>query len=617
MNAAKIFFSVKRFVLLIALLTCAQFVLAADVWLPKKFQIFQRVANGPGAKGYGSVEVQLRNLNTQIGQSVRAKVIPYTSQADKCDETSGSRSPVVTSNAHLVGQNELNFLIDIVPTGGWYCLAIDIGTSQKLYVDYIAVGEVFIAAGQSNSTQLGKRPSDSELTALWGAVATVPASGATYGFRGPRGYEGNFVLPTWHFGIDVDQSADPTQPYQPESRYSTPWLYLAKQLVGLNVPLSIISVGCGSTSTDMWFKDASANFLPWEAEDYCGQNNKGSLYNGLLHAAQSVSGRFRAILWHQGESDALRPNTQDQHYGNMKRIITTLNQDLGISAKWFVANASYYPRSQKNYGQGDVLNGGTMVVDASGNLVDPGDCTLTGAPYPNSPNMLAIRLAQQQLVNEGLVMAGPDTDGLIGAAFRYPEGIGGCAHMSSAGLEAHGRLWYAAIAKANLIQGLPVPVPATRKIYRHIKNGGFPADVVISDSSIPPSGYSPNGTGSGGVGPVFSIYAQIPAGYDSTLFNALYRCKLIYETDTVTHALRTVHFTSSKSDCEGKISDGASPLGFVWKNPAVGSRPLYRFYSPTGYYYVTTSSINEILGVPTTLPNTPFAMNYLHGYAPE
>jgi Carbohydrate esterase, sialic acid-specific acetylesterase len=615
MNATKIFFSVKRFVLLIALLTCAQFVLAADVWLPKEFQIFQRVANGPGAKGYGSVEVQLRNLNTQIGQSVRAKVIPYTSQADKCDETSGSRSPVVTSDAHLIGQNELNFLIDIVPTGGWYCLAIDIGTSQKLYVDYIAVGEVFIAAGQSNSIQLGKRPSDSELTALWATIASVPVSGATYGNWGSRGGEGNFVLPTWHFGID---DATP---------YSSPWLYLTKQLVGLGVPLSIISVGCGSTSTDMWFKETKANFLPGQAPDYCGQNNGGSLYNGLLHAAQSVSGRFRAILWHQGESDALRPNTQGQHYGNMKRIITTLNQDLGTNSKWFVANASYYPQSKQRYlvgnvrqsddVTGDVEDGGIQTLNASGDFVRKGDCTLTFAPFPRASDMLAIRLAQQQLVNEGLVMAGPDTDGLIGAAFRYPEGIGGCAHMNSSGLEVHGKLWYAAIAKANLIQGLPVPVPATRKIYRHIKNGGFPADVVISDSSIPPSGYSPNGTGSGGVGPVFSIYAQIPAGYDSTLFNALYRCKLIYETDTVTHALRTVHFISSKSACEGQISDGVSPLGFVWKNPAIGSRPLYRFSSPTGYYYVTTSSINEILGAPTTLPNTPFAMNYLHGYAPE
>ena len=114
---------------------------------------------------------------------------------------------------------------------------------------------------------------------------------------------------------------------------------------------------------------------------------------------------FRAVLWHQGESDA---NQQDQTRtlpGNLyreylERVIKQSRRAIGWEAPWFVAQVSYHV---------------------------PGD--------EASPD---IRAAQASLWRDGIALAGPDSDALKG---DLRENGGKGVHFSGPGLREHAARW--------------------------------------------------------------------------------------------------------------------------------------------------------------------------------
>ena len=119
---------------------------------------------------------------------------------------------------------------------------------------------------------------------------------------------------------------------------------------------------------------------------------------------------FRAVLWHQGESDANQKDATRTLSGKlyreyMEKLIRTSRQDIGWDAPWFVARATYHI---------------------------PGD--------ESSPD---IRAAQAALWKDGVALEGPDTDTLKGA-MRENDGQG--VHFSGPGLRAHAALWVQKVA---------------------------------------------------------------------------------------------------------------------------------------------------------------------------
>jgi hypothetical protein len=131
----------------------------------------------------------------------------------------------------------------------------------------------------------------------------------------------------------------------------------------------------------------------------------GQLFDGMLKRIRQFGpGGFRALLWHQGESDAnQKPGHQisAQTYRRMmKRLIRATRQYAGWNIPWFVAQASYHT--------------------------------------PDDPSTPAIREAQRSLWQSGLALEGPDTDSLTGD-MRQNNGKG--VHFSAKGLDAQGRLW--------------------------------------------------------------------------------------------------------------------------------------------------------------------------------
>jgi hypothetical protein len=134
--------------------------------------------------------------------------------------------------------------------------------------------------------------------------------------------------------------------------------------------------------------------------------SKGEAFEMLTRRMKQLGPRgFRAVLWHQGESDANQADPTRTLPGNLYReylakIIRESRRAIGWDAPWYVALASYHV---------------------------PGD--------ESSPD---IRAAQASLWKDGVALEGPDTDELKGA-LREAGGKG--VHFSGPGLREHAARW--------------------------------------------------------------------------------------------------------------------------------------------------------------------------------
>lgn len=240
-----------------------------------------------------------------------------------------------------------------VPAGGWYRCEIRAIVNDKpvaeRVIEHVGVGEVFVAAGQSNSTNLGEEK-------------LKPASGMVSTFSG-----------------DIWRPADDPQPGTHDnsvkgSFYPPLGDALANQL---KVPVAFAVTGQGGSSVEQW-------------------QPGGELFNWMQTRILQLGPQgFRAVLWHQGESDGATP--QAEYYSRLRAIIEQSNRQAGWSFPWIVAQIGATPT----------------------------------------------RKAKEQLQSDGVAMLGPDTDLLKGEN----RGNGGKdVHFSRIGLIRHGEAWHQIIA---------------------------------------------------------------------------------------------------------------------------------------------------------------------------
>jgi hypothetical protein len=245
------------------------------------------------------------------------------------------------------------------------------------------VGEVFVVAGQSNATNYGE-------------VRQQTRSGMVAAFSGREWRVANDPQP----GVQDNSKKGSFIPSFGDGLYEK-----------YRVPIGVAAVGHGSTSVRQWLpKDDRFSMPPtmskfvhnvepgvWESD--------GVLFDGMMKIISALGhGGFRALLWHQGESDAHQAGehaiTAEEYRRLLVRIIEASRREAGWDCPWFVAQASYHS--------------------------------------PRDPSAPEIRHAQKSLWQAGLALAGPDTDRLTGSN-RQNDGLG--VHFSDKGLQAHGRLW--------------------------------------------------------------------------------------------------------------------------------------------------------------------------------
>ena len=277
------------------------------------------------------------------------------------------------------------------PAGGWYRLEVRAvrgkSVAAEAVVEHLGVGEVFAVAGQSNSANHGSEkqtPRTGLVSAFDGAkwqLANDPQPGASGG-------GGSFLAP---FGDTLAER--------------------------FKVPIGIVATGVGATSVREWLPAGTrfpkpptlvGNVAPllsgeWEA--------KGTIYHRFTTRLRALGPHgFRAVLWHQGESDAnqrdaTRTLPGDLYRDYLSQVIRDSRRDLGWEAPWFVAQVSYHT--------------------------------------PDDPGSPDIRAAQKAVWDSGLALAGPDSDSLTGK-LRERDGKG--VHFSGPGLRAHATLWVEKVA---------------------------------------------------------------------------------------------------------------------------------------------------------------------------
>ena len=214
------------------------------------------------------------------------------------------------------------------PAGGWYRLEVRALEKDQVLadatVDHVGVGEVFVVAGQSNSANHGaekQSPKTGLVTAFDGKhwrLAVDPQAGASGG-------SGSFLPP---FGDAIVER--------------------------FKVPVGLVACGIGATSVREWLPEGATFPNPPTIMDRVRQlpngewESKGQAFAMFTARMKQLGPRgFRAVLWHQGESDANQKDPSRTLPGRLCRqclaqLILESRRVGGWVAPWFVARASYH-----------------------------------------------------------------------------------------------------------------------------------------------------------------------------------------------------------------------------------------------------------------------------------
>lgn|GEM_PF-951906 len=216
-----------------------------------------------------------------------------------------SGNPLSTPEVFDVQLNRNPALAVNARGGAWYRVEVTYHDAngritETGYSQPFGVGEVFVVAGQSNSTNCGstRTRATSEMV-----IST----------------DGN----NWQKGDDPQIGANDASLCQGGSS----WPSAGDELVrSLGVPVAFASTGYSGTSVEQWLPNASRG-----------------LYQFTLRRMQQLqnSSGFRAVLWHQGETDVYE-ETPGQTYANrLSQIIRQSQTDMNRVVPWVVAQAAW------------------------------------------------------------------------------------------------------------------------------------------------------------------------------------------------------------------------------------------------------------------------------------
>jgi hypothetical protein len=189
-----------------------------------------------------------------------------------------------------------------IPAGGWYRLDVRLllpdRTPLLATVEPVAVGEVFLVAGQSYATN-----TNDEVLQVKDHQLRVSA---------------------FHWETGQWQLANDPQPAPDRSTGGSIWPPVGDLLAQhLHVPIGFANVAVGGTSTRQW--------LPAEP------------LSVRLQQIGRKLGTFRAVLWQQGESDVIENTSTADYVSRMQQIQAAAVASWQFTPPWFCALSTHHP----------------------------------------------------------------------------------------------------------------------------------------------------------------------------------------------------------------------------------------------------------------------------------
>ncbi|MBM3953487.1 MAG: hypothetical protein FJ309_02495 [Planctomycetes bacterium] len=289
-----------------------------------------------------------------------------------------------------------------VAAGGWYRLEAMVddapGEPRTAAVEPFGVGEVWLVAGQSCATN-----TNDERLVVGDPRRRVAACGG----------DGSWCV------------ADDPQPTPDGSDGGSIWPAVGDEIVrAFGVPVGFRNVAWVGTSTARW-------------------QPGGELHSRLVTAGKEL-GRFRAVLWQQGESDVIEGTSTDDYVAAMRRIRGAAVRGWGFEPPWLCAMSTHHP-----------------------------------TVYDDPPGEARIRAAVDRLAVLPGFGAGPDTDTLRG---DMRGGPGSRRHFSGPGQRGAARLWAGVLTER--LQRPPKGIEAASWLLPDLDLRAPPwASVVVSRES--------------------------------------------------------------------------------------------------------------------------------------
>ena len=281
-------------------------------------------------------------------------------------------------------------IISNLTAGGWYRIevrAVDDATNMLLSaaVERVGVGDVFVTAGQSNAGCFGapqQTPTDDRVSTL------------------------NLFNKGWQFAKDA----------QPENsggigQGGSPWPILGSRLIASNqVPIGFVCLAVGGSALSSW--------LPGTAS-----------FQRVTNVLQSFGPNgVRAVLWHQGETDAAILTTAATYAQMLSNVIVQSRSAAGWSVPWGIAEVGY--------------NAGNSLAGQEAVMAGQRQCIYT---MPNC-------------------FRGPRTDD-----FHLEGKLSDAVHFNGVGLAEHAQMWADALLGVNDLT---------------LKNGNFEFNVALLEGRI-------------------------------------------------------------------------------------------------------------------------------------
>lgn len=340
--------------------------LSIELQRPMPYEVVQREGfqpseahvNRAGGQNLGFANVSFRGTLKDVPDGVlEARVIPTQK---KGEGTTAEWRPI--EGKASAGKLEATVR---VPAGGWYRLEVRCRGKNVVAlgnVEPVGVGEVFIVAGQSYATNCN----DEQLK-------VADPEGRVVAFDSARG----------KWGV-----ANDPQPAPDNSDGGSIWPPLGDTLLPISqVPIGFANVAWGATSSEQWMPE-------------------GKLFPRLVDTGKRL-GRFRAVLWQQGESDVIAKTPTEVYVERLKTVRETAAKAWGFEPTWLLAKSTLHP---------------TVYNDPAGEG--------------------RIRKAIDELCQTPGFRPGPDTD-ILGGENRGPNGSR--RHFSGIGQRRAALMWYAAI----------------------------------------------------------------------------------------------------------------------------------------------------------------------------